>query len=129
MKKITLSIIFLLIISLCHAQVEKERLDKGTVGVWDGEEWQWTEWEECNLICVIDWGNDNVKIYSNTVQDYDMIDSEEERVDESGWTTFQFTAIDTEGVKCGFAIMRDKNLDRWIGIEYSDTRVMYHIKK
>jgi hypothetical protein len=127
MKKLLL-LILILIPTFCYPQIVKEKFDQGTVGIWNGEEWQWTEWEACNLLCVIDWNNDNIKVYSETLQDYDIITTEKEVVDEDGWSTFEFTAIDANGTKCGVFLLKDKNFDRWIGIEYSDTRIMYHIK-
>ena len=128
MKKLSLLTILILLATLSFSQVTKERLDQGTVGNLVEGEWEWTEWDYCNILCVVDMNNSNVKIYSKTIQDYDIISDREEYNTDEGWEQIKYSAVDAYGTVCLLFFMNDDELGRFIGIEYTDTRVMYHIK-
>jgi len=126
MKKLTLLTILILLATLSFSQVMKKKLDIGVMDYLEEDGWTDNEWRGCNLLCVIDQENDNIKIYSTVMQDYDLI-SDAEDVSFDDVQKVKYVAVDADGLICNFYFAEWEE-EQFIMIEYNTVKWIYRVK-
>ena len=107
----------------CYSQVMKEKLDQAKSANCINGEWTEIEWTECNIICVIDFDSNKIKIYSTEYQDYDIV-SDGEETTSNGTKRIKYKALDTDGMQCYLSFITCDGT-RFIYIEWSNALLMY----
>ena len=88
---------------------------------------EWTEWEDVNILIVIDLEDERITVYSKVTHELDIYDSDLEEGYEKNilslWT------IDNEGYKCRVRFVYYKDTeDRQLYVDYTNFIVVYSIK-
>ena len=128
-KIFILSLILFLFYNTCDAQVYKLRayeFSYKTYSYYSG--WsEWSDWSNCQILVVVDIDNYRIKIYSQSEQEYDIIETESEQTDYKGNKTTKMVAIDKDGSRCNVRIRTDVNLNKQLYIDYSDMMWVYNV--
>lgn len=88
----------------------------------------WSDWQDCNILVVINFDNDKINIYSILEQEYNVITNTKEKKDDQGGRVLYFDAVDEEGIKCTIKLRTDNNDRLQIYIEYTDVSWVYTLK-
>lgn len=93
-------------------------------GNWDS----WSEWEDCNILVVVNFPNDRINIYSSTPQEYDVYEYEEQTTDGEGGTIQTFKCIDASGTRCDLRLRVQADKQMQLYIDYLDVTIVYNIE-
>ena len=107
-QKILLLISFVFLIFNSTAQVLKFKVTSVSFKSYDeiNQKWEdWTNVEEVDILGVMDVDNGRIKIYSDTEQTYDIIESKGTRTDSDGDDIFEWVCINEEALKCGVRLV------------------------
>ena len=88
----------------------------------------WSNWNDCSILVVVNTSNDRVNIYSNTPQEYDIYNYGEEEYDKDGGTTTTFNCIDDNGVRCDMRIRIQSDGQAQMYIDYSNFMIVYNVQ-
>lgn len=132
MKKLTLSIILVLLSAFGFAQsIYKFRSTDLAYQYYDsyyGSWSSWSDWQSTSVLIVIDLYKERITIYSSELQQYDIYENYDERIDSDGDYVNEFRAIDQDGIRCGIRFITNDNTSRsQIYIDYSDMRWVYNV--
>ncbi len=131
MKKLILFIIACLFCFSAFAEVTKLR----TSGIayqerneYSGNWGDWSAWEDCNVLIVIDVDRDRITIYSQETQEYDVITQTKEEEDYES-KSYHYDCVDAEGRRCQIRlrVYDDYSRGSQIYVDYSDMRWVYSI--
>ena len=132
MKK--LLIFTFLLVSSCMASVTYASVSKLTAYsvaykyVDDNGEWtQWTDWEDCNILVVLNLDKDRLSIYSNTTQEYDIISYDDWESDGEGGKVAGFDCVDAEGLRCRVRWRIAKDMSHQVYVDYNDFCFVYNV--
>jgi hypothetical protein len=92
-------------------------------GLWTN----WSEWEECNVLCTIDANKERISIYSKETQIYDIIENEGSFYDEDGDWIWPLVGIDNEGGMCRVRIIKKESGDIELYVDYEDIIWAYSV--
>ena len=132
MKKTGISLIFILCATVVFAQdIYKFRTTELAYQVYDSynNQWSsWSDWQSTSVLVVIDLYKERITIYSSELQQYDVYEYYDEKVDSDGDSVSEFRAIDQDGIVCGIRFIRNTYTGRsQIYIDYSDMRWAYNV--
>lgn len=132
MKK--LLIFTILLVSLCMASVAHASVSKLTAYsvaykyVDDDGQWtSWSDWEDCNILVVLNPDKLRITIYSNTTQEYDIISVGDWESDGEGGEVTEYDCVDAEGLRCGVRWRIDKDGDEQMYVDYNDFCFVYNL--
>lgn len=94
-------------------------------GVWS----EWSDWESCSILVVINTDQDRINIYSSTPQEYDIYDYEGESHDRDGGTTNTLKCIDANGLRCEMRLRQQRNGSWQLYVDYNDFMFVYNIER
>jgi hypothetical protein len=87
---------------------------------------KWSDWEDTNILIVANIEDSRITIYSDEVQQYDIIEVVDIFTDDDGDEITKFRAVDQDGLLCEIRFVSRTDLDREeIYIDYSDMRWVY----
>ena len=130
--KILLLIIALLFVFTCgYSQVYKNRAkqfavkSKSDYGGWT----KWSDWDDCNLIVVINLDKSTFTIYSKETQEFDIVEHFPKIVDDDGIPVFKMLCIDKDGLRCHIRQRFIKNdyFTSQLYIDYSNLSYVYNL--
>lgn len=87
----------------------------------------WSDWEYCNILVVINTNTSRINIYSKETQEYDIIGVDDEYIDNTGGTNYPFECVDAEGKRCGIRLRIQSNGQEQLYVGYSDFMLVYNI--
>ncbi|MCQ2324615.1 MAG: hypothetical protein MJZ58_00290 [Paludibacteraceae bacterium] len=87
----------------------------------------WSPWKSCNILVVMNIDNDRVNIYSQTTQEYDIIEYGNQENDNDGGITTALKCVDADGLRCDMRLRQYD--DVWqLYVDYSDFIFVYNIR-
>lgn len=131
MKKLLFTLL-LMCISLCtFADVFKYQATGISLRCIDdtGYWTDWTAWEKCSILVVINTNSDIIDIYSAEQQQYDIYSYDGKESDGQGGTQLKFSCVDAEGTRCAIAIRTQKDGQMQLYIYYSNASIAYNIQQ
>ena len=129
MKKALLTLLMLFVSLGATAEVYKFQTTEFAFRTVDkrGNMGNWSDWEKCSLLIVINTNTDKVDIYSQTPQQYDIIDIGKPISDGQGGETFTISCVDEEGIRCGIRVRTQKDGELQMYVDYADACWVYNI--
>ncbi|RYM35943.1 hypothetical protein ERX46_02815 [Brumimicrobium glaciale] len=115
MKKILFLICLLASSAISFSQVVKFKITSVSFRDYDEttETWdEWSEGKELNILGFIDSENERVKIFSETEQNYDVIENKGERTDNDGDDVVEWICVNEDGVKCSLKLITINSQDK-----------------
>lgn len=88
----------------------------------------WSAWEDCNVLIVIDVDKDRITIYSQETQEYDVITETNQDTDGES-TSYHYDCIDANGLRCQIRlrVYDDYSKGSQLYVDYYDMRWVYSI--
>lgn len=124
MKRFTsLFVIMLLSISI-SAQVHHFKSEYLAIKVENNE---WTDWEETEVLIVVNLNEDKMTIYSKERQDFSIVEEIESKTKQEYKST-RLLAVDKDGLQCHVEIVYYNDSKLVIYIRYLDVQIAYQIK-
>lgn len=128
MKKIIAFLIFISTVCSLNAQTYKYKTNSFAYKLYENNRWSnWSEWQESNMLVVISLDRDVINIYSDKMQEYDIIDYSGEQKDDSGGTSLVFQCVDREGLRCQIRVRMQTDGYRQLYVDYNDMTFVYGI--
>ena len=93
---------------------------------------EWSDWKECYIPMVFNFDKSKLTIYSNTTQDFDLLNVAETYYDKNGNKTYLIKAIDKDGKRCDIRqvfITNPKTIVSQVYIDYLDVSYVYNLEK
>ena len=133
MKKFYFTVLFLLfgLIGSVEAQTYKfystdfAMKYKTDRGYWS----DWSDWEPSHCLITISLDRDEISIYSEEIQEFDVIRSDDWRKDNGGGEQFEMFCIDSNGLKCSMRLRVQSNGELQLYVEYNDLMYVYHLER
>lgn len=123
-------ILFCLVWITASSQVLKLRTEFSSIRSYNERlnTWgEWTEWSPAEILIVVDVDNLNMKVYSKSEQEYDIISIGEYEY-SSDHKTLPLDAIDEEGIRCRIDVIQYYQGYRHLYIRWSNVQIAYQIK-
>ena len=132
MKKIILCILFFLSLNF-YGQVYKNRaIEVAYKSMNDNGSWTtFSDWKECNIIIVTDLDKNMFTIYSEEIQEFDIIKFYPAKIDEKGYKTYEMFCIDKNGKKCQIRnrFLNGNNYAKsQLYVDYNDVIIVYNLQ-
>jgi hypothetical protein len=132
MKKSLFLIVFIFSVFAGSAQVLKFKVTSVSFKDFDEKTQQWVDWtdpKDVDILGFFDIDNDRIKIFSETEQTYDVIESKGRRTDSDGDDIIEWICIDHEGYRSGVRLftLNSQNSSRQLYIDYSNFIISYDI--
>jgi hypothetical protein len=128
MRKIFLSIIFLFLSHSTFSQVYKLRSTLfASRQVFNNYWTDWTSWVPSSVLIVAETENQRVRIYSQTPQTYDMIESVITTYDKDSLPIYTVMCIDENGTRCKMVWYNTKDDDSYVLFQFSNLELMYKV--
>lgn len=89
----------------------------------------WSNWESCHILVVLNSDAERINIYSSTPQEYDIYDYLGESYDVDGGTISTFKCIDAEGIRCTIRFRQQSDGQWQLYVDYSNIMWVYSIQK
>jgi hypothetical protein len=127
MKRLMFIIIFITSVQFVNAQVRFRTSDfcyrTESNGYWS----QWSKWQSVDVLVNI--VEDRVIIYSQQTQIYDVIQNLGKNTDNDGDTTYSFSCVDAEGIRCRVRLVsRADTSTLQLYVDYSDINWVYNLR-
>ena len=127
MKKTLLSVLLILGSVLCaNAEIYKFYTTdfaykiKDTNGYWS----EWSDWEACRCLTIINTDRDVINIYSQTPQEFDVYEISGETSDREG-KTIEFKCVDANGLRCKIRLRKQNDGVLQMYVDYNDIMYVY----
>ena len=88
----------------------------------------WSEWEPCSVLVVINADTDRIDIYSKETQQFDIIEDEGSEPDEEGGEIMSWYCVDADGMRCRIRYRIDKDQEMQLYVDYSDFMYVYNVR-
>lgn len=132
MKKLFLLLLFVLgVATTAEAQVVKYRAtdlafkSKNEYGNWSA----WSDWQSCSVLITLNLNNSTVQIYSQEMQDFDIINKVSDwHNDSDGGSQFEVACVDKDGLRCGMRFRKQRDGQLQLYIDYRDFMYVYSIE-
>lgn len=127
-----LGLLFIIIGQNSFAQTYKLRATSVAVksqnertGYWSN----WSNWEQCNILVVMNIDQDVVTIYSKETQEYDIIEilSNDQR-DSDGGVTTTLLCVDADGTRCHMRLRAQSDGQLQLYIDYKNLMFVYNVE-
>ena len=130
MKKI-IALLLLLIAALPSvAEVIKYKATSFALNIYDYDAQSWTDWSDwqgCNILVVVDAGKDLITVYSQETQEYDIVEYLGEEEDNNG-ALIKFNCVDKDGGKCNIRVRVQNDGQQQLYVDYNDASWVYNIQ-
>lgn len=131
MKKLIL--ISAMLLAFVSAQAEVIKLQatsfaykyQNDYGYWT----DWTDWEYCSILVVINIDAERINIYSKSPQEYDVINSYDSGRDRDGGETFTMECIDAEGIRSDVRLRTQRDGSLQLYVDYADMMWVYNVER
>jgi len=131
MKKITLSLIIILLCSFSALSQESRKFRTQSVAAKflddDGTFGEWSDWEDSNLLIVLNVEDQQITIYGEPNRVFDIITTKEE-IEDDGSRQLIMTCLGHNQMECGFRMVTDKDFNLQFYIHYSEAIFAYNVK-
>lgn len=133
MKKIVQIMFLILCLTVLNSwvfgQVYKFRAAKFAFKVKDDfNQWQeWSDWHDSSVLISIDINTKRIKIFSNKIQVYDIIEEHDIHEDDEGNKTLRFYCLDKNGLYCNVRVVVLKSGTFQVYVDYSDMMWVYAV--
>jgi hypothetical protein len=89
----------------------------------------WADWQEVNILVVIDPKIERIKIFSKEEQTYDIIQAFDKAVDSDGDVVYQWMCVNSDGKKCYVKIIKllSREGQNQLYVEFSDMMWVYNV--
>ena len=131
MKKLFLLFSLLLCVAVSQAQVYKYTATSFSIKTYNEtyDYWgDWSDWEPCKVLVVINTEQDKITIYSDVVQEYDVYDWEDLGTDADNGTSSAFSCVDVDGVQCTVRLRKQSDGSLQLYVDYANIMWVYNIE-
>lgn len=91
-----------------------------------------TEWNKAEILVVVNYDDDKIRIYSEEQQDFDIVKYYKKEIDENGDKWFKYQVVDQKGKNCKIRLLIFKDTEHLhiasLMLEYSDCFFAYRLK-
>ncbi len=126
---IIFAILFTLACSL-NAQTYKFMAHSFAYKLYENNRWtEWSEWEESRLLIVISLDRRVINIYSEKMQEYDIIDYIGKEEDNDGGTSIKYKCVDQDGLRCHIRLRALSDGSAQLYVDFNDLMFVYGMEK
>lgn len=87
----------------------------------------WSRWEKCNILVVVNFDANRINIYSSTPQEFDIIQYYDIYTDNDGDTVLKHECVDADGVRCTVRIIIRQDGTKQLYCDYSNVMYVYNM--
>jgi allantoicase len=91
-----------------------------------------TDWSKADILVVVNYDDDKIRIYSEEQQDFDIVKYYKKETDENGDKWFRYQVVDHKGKNCHIRLLIFKDTEQIhvasLMLEYSDYIFVYRLK-
>lgn len=88
----------------------------------------WTDWESCNILVVVNVDKDIITIYSNETQEYDIVEELDSETDSKS-ISYKFLCVNEDGNRCHVRLRVLDSGQMQLYIDFSDARWVYNVEE
>jgi len=129
MKKCLL-LLFVIFSLSAYSQISKSRATQYTYKSRTKSGWSsWSDWKNCNVLIVTDLDKMKFKIYSENIQEFDIIKFLEKKINKEGGETYEMFCVDKDGKQCRIRqkFLSEYNSDGFqLYVDYSNISYVYN---
>jgi hypothetical protein len=129
MKKIITLLLFLFAMqTFIFGQVYKYRTTQISMKVGNND---WGEWEESEILLIVNLNDQRITIHSSKIQKYDIVTWHESYRDKDGDTNYSFTCVDQDGDYCTVThcLCESQNGRNQLYIRFNNITWVYYMRK
>ena len=127
---LTVSVLFFLGVSV-YGQVYKYRAKECAIKTKDSyNRWtDWSDWQTCDILTVINFDKSKVTIYSKETQEFDVVETYPKEYNDKGEVVFKLFVIDRNGLRCNIrqVFVKSNTYHSQLYIDYSDVMYVYNL--
>ena len=128
MKKLLILLLFVCCAFQAGAQVHKYYTTDFSYKYKDGYSWtEWSDWQESSMLVVINFNNDRISIYSNEIQEYDVVENLDSYDDDSGGSNIKFLCVNEEGLRCHIRLRVLSDGSKQLYVDFNDFMYVYNL--
>ena len=116
--------------AIAEADVLKYRTTNFSIKVKDayGYWGDWTDWQKCSVLVVLDSETERVRIYSEEVQEFDIIKTVSGwKSDLEGGEILEVACVDKFGSRCNMRFRQQHDGQWQLYVDYADAMYVYNI--
>lgn len=87
----------------------------------------WSSWQDCNILIVINIDIGRINIYSASTQEFDIIQYYDIYTDNDGDSTLKMECVDADGVRCTVRIIIRQDGTKQLYCDYSNIMYVYNM--
>ena len=131
MKKILFTLVLLFSFIAVQAQMYQYRTfqyayqETNSRGEWK----EWSDWQDSDMLMIINFDTDVVTIYSPTTQRYRITKFIQNYTDNSGGKQVEFAFVDQDGDRGHMRLRIEKNGNSQVYIDFNNLRWVYNVKR
>lgn len=127
MKKMMMVIAFLFIVMSMSAQTYKFKTTSFAYKAMGKYGWtQWTNWERTEMLVVISLDRKVITVYSNTPQEYDIVEYLGEKTDSNS-ESMKLLCVNEDGVRCHIRLRMLNDGKRQLYVDFSNAMWVYNL--
>jgi hypothetical protein len=109
-------------------QVIKYRITNFSIKM---ENLDWIEWKECDMLLVMNLDHKRITIYTDEIQNLDIVKTSNSFQDSDGDTNFKLNCVDNKGKNCTvtYCICESLNGLNQLYIKWDNFTIAYNIRK
>lgn len=93
----------------------------------DGDWSNWSDWEESSMLVVINIDEDEITIYSNETQEFDIYEYEGTDDSDKSDITMTMNCVDTDGLRCQIRL-RTYEEGEQLYVDYNNIMYVYNLE-
>jgi hypothetical protein len=129
MKKILLSLVAMLLMLCSFGQVIKCKAYKSTYTTKNEttDQWaEWREWKNTDILTEIDLTTNKIKIFSEILQTYDIVEDVGNYRDDDGDDVFEWYCRNEEGLMCSLRLINSSSDGSTsLYVDFANCRYLY----
>jgi hypothetical protein len=129
MKKILLSLVAMLLMLCSFGQVIKCKAYKSTYTTKNEttDQWaDWREWKNTDILTEIDLTTNRIKIFSEILQTYDIVEDVGNYLDDDGDDVFEWYCRNEEGLMCSLRLINSSSDGSTsLYVDFANCRYLY----
>ncbi len=129
MKKMMMVIAFLFTVMSMNAQTYKFKTTAVAYKELGRNGWtKWTDWYRTEMLVVISNDRDVISIYSETPQEYDILEYQGEENDRNG-RSYKYLCVNEDGLKCGIRLRAQRDGSRQLYVDFNNAMWVYDLRE
>lgn len=88
---------------------------------------EWSDWENSSMLVVISLDREVISIYSQSIQEYDIVEYQGEERDSDGGESVKFLCVNEDGLRCNIRLRTQRDGQRQLYVDFSDMMWVYSI--